>query len=290
MANILLISKRHKNINSDIFTETCEHVNGERPENIFHAPSRLIEECGLDKALNDEPFKNIRSAGTVWEFSLLRFLKIGRRAYNPLIKPVYDSPIPRYSARRLGNPYHKWKDNYPRIENNDLKWVALSFAKKLVSRGMPIREAGSSDFMDKRKAAAKAFFKYLLGGRITKELFLKLRDKDFQSILTRLIKENPGDDLFVVVGLMTCLYGGKNASRVDTRLAHIVASRVKAKNKDNPVIKQICRILYSKTGDEFSPPFKDIYDPRGGNRELVLIRFRVTTWLKLIGDTLDASK
>ena len=290
MANILLISKRHKNINSDIFTETCEHVNGERPENIFHAPSRLIEECGLDKALNDEPFKNIRSAGTVWEFSLLRFMKIGRRAYNPLIKPVYGSPIPGYSARRLGNPYPKWKDNYPRIENNDLKCAAISFAKKLVSRGMPIRAAGSRDFMDKREVAAKAFFKYLLGGRITKELFLKLRDKDFQSILTRLIKENPGDDLFVVVGLMTCLYGEKNASRVDTRLAHSVASRLKAKDKDNQVIKQICRILYSKTGDEFSPPFNDIYDPRGGNRELVLIRFRVTTWLKLIGDTRDASK
>jgi hypothetical protein len=290
MAYIFFLSKKRKDIDAAIFTEPPSSSGGEVPKDVFYDPSRLIRECGLEKVLDGDPFKYIRSAGGIWEFYLLRLLDISKRQYNHLIKPVLNSAISGCSSRQLGNPYYRWRENYPKIENENLLAEVKSFVKKLVSRKCPIRQNGTYDFLEKRKRAAKAFLNYLLGRKITQKLFIQIRDKEFQKILARLINENPGDNLFVVVGLMTCLYGGKNVLHVDRDLAHTVANHLKGKANTNSAIQKVCGVLYSKTAKEFSPPYKDIYDPRSYNRELVLIRFRVSTWLKLIGDTFDASR
>ena len=294
MREISLLSKRRKDLENLFAEKNDQSPYYETPENIFDDPARLLDVCGLKKVLDEEPFKYIRTAGSVWEFYLLSFAKnIGCREYNKLTKSIYWSqkPIAGCTRRRVGNPYDKWNDNYPEIENNELKKATVPFANKLVSRGCPIRQAGSGDFITKRKNAAQSFFKYLIGGKITKKLFEELREcEDFQIRLIHLIKNYPKNDLFITSGLMTCLYGGRNVDWIDAKLANAVATAMKRKTL-SPIVENVCNILISKKNNTyFKPPYKNIYVFKGGNRERVNINFRIQTWLKLLEDTLRASK
>ena len=294
MAEISLLSKQNKKLRH-LFEERKSQSSGhERPEDIFYDPSRLLKDCGLKGVLDDEPFKYIMTAGSVWEFYLLRFANnVGPRQYNKLIKPIAwsEEPSGGCSRRKLGNPYDTWHDNYPEIKNRYLRKATESFANKLVSRKCPIRQKGSNDFIEKRKNAAKYLFKYLIGGKITQTLFDKLREcEDFQDRLIHLIKNYPQNNLFITSGLMSCLYGGKNTDWVNAKLANAVITAMKRKTS-NTIVENVCNILNSKKNNKyFKPPYKNIYDVKGGNRERVNINFRIQTWLKLLKDTLNASK
>lgn len=302
MAEISFLSKQNKKLRC-LFEERKTQLSGhEALEDIFYDPSKLLDDCGLKGVLDDEPFKYIRTAGSVWEFYLLRFVsKIGRRKFNNLIKPISSEQDPINGCRRtkLGNPFDKWHENYPMIKNSHLQKATQSFADKLVSRKCPIRQLkGSNDFDEKRKKAAEAFFRYLIGGesgrKITKVLFEKLKGyDDFQDRLLLLVKTYPQYDLFITSGLMTCLYGGKNVEWVDAKLASAVANALKSKYHRNPmpVVQNVCNIIDSQKNKKyFKPPYKDIYHVRVGHRERVNINFRIQTWLKLLKDTLNASK
>lgn len=295
MREISLLSKKSTNLKNLFEERKTQSADHETPEDVFYDPSRLLEVCGLKGVLDEEPFKYIRTAGSVWEFYLLRFAKnIGRRQYNKLInKPIYwqQEPVAGGTRRRVGNPYNIWPNNYPTIKNPSLQKATESFANKLVSRKCPIRQRGSDDFATKRKKAAQSFFKYLIGGKITKTLFDKLREcEDSQNSLIHLIKNYPQIDLFITSGLMTCLYGGKNIHWVDAKLANAVATAMKRKTL-SPIVENVCNILISKKNNKyFKPPYRNIYDVKGGNRERVNINFRIQTWLKLLEDTLRASK
>jgi hypothetical protein len=114
--------------------------------------------------------------------------------------------------------------------------------------------------------------------------------EDFQGRLFLLLKTYPTNDLFITSGLMTCLYGGKNIQWVDAKLANAVVLAMKRKTS-SPIVENVCNILISKKNNKyFRPPYKNIYDVKGGNRERVNINFRIQTWLKLLEDTLHASK
>ena len=143
MAEISLLSKKSINLKTLFEERRTPSSDHETLEDIFYDPSRLLKVCGLKGVLEDEPFKYIRTAGTVWEFYLLRFtVNIGCRQYNRLTKPIsrQQPPIDGCSRRKLGNPYDIWLYNYPRIENRYLRKATESFAKKLVSRNCPIRQ------------------------------------------------------------------------------------------------------------------------------------------------------
>lgn len=291
MKTIFLLSKT-KNIDKKIFLEKSSTIKG-GVEDIFYNPAELLKKCGLGDVLDEEPFKYIRTAGGVWEFYILRFTDIGRRKYKQLIKRVDDETIVGCSRRQVGNSYDDWKRNYfpDGTENiEDRAWCkkAESFAKKLASRNCPIRQKGTSAFMEKRRAAANAFLSYLYKGTIAKSFLKELQEKNLQEKLIYLIKKYPKNDLFLVVGLMTSLYGGKNILHVHTKLARIVAKNLKMKQGDLP--QEICKILNSQPRYEFKPPYKDIYYKKDVNRDLVLINFRLPTWLKLMEDTLEAIK
>lgn len=301
MTETFLLSKKSINLKT-LFEERKQSLDHETLDDIFYDPSSLLEVCGLTGVLDDEPFKYIRTAGNVWEFYLLRFAsKIGCRQYNRLIKPIphQQGRFAGCSRRKLGNPYDIWPYNYPLIENRYLRKATGSFANKLVSRKCPIRQLkGKNDFEEMRNKAAKAYFKYLIGretGRtITRVLFEELRGyDDFKGRLRLLVKTYPKNDLFITSGLMTCLYGGKNIKWVDAELAIAVAKALaeKCRTTPNPIVKNVYNILYSKKSNrDFRPPYKNIYDIKGGNRERVNINFRIQTWLKLLEDTLHASK
>lgn len=295
LAEILLLSNKDKRL-KPLFKEPPNQSAHEAPEDIFYEPAHLLKACDLKDVLNDEPFKYIMTAGGVWEFYLLRYAKnIGRREYGKLIKRIPDSKyaISGYSKRKLGNPYDVWPNNYSeeKIDNSELRRASEPFANKLVSRGCPVRQKGSNSFIKKRRRAAQAFFNYLIGGKITKKLFEKLKDcESIQKALLLLIKKYPQNDLFITSGLMTCLYGGRNVDWIDAKLANAVAIAMKRKPA-SPIIMDVCNILISKKNyKSFKPPFKDIYDVRGEARERVNINFRIQTWLKLLKDTLIASK
>jgi len=294
LREISLLSKKSTNLKNLFEERKAQSSDHETPEDIFYDPSRLLEICGLKGVLDDEPFKYIRTAGSVWEFYLIGFAKnISRRQYKKLIKHIswQQKPIAGCTRRKVGNPYDKWNDNYPEIENRDIRKATESFANKLVVRECPIRQQGNEDFATKRKNAAQSFFEYLIGGKITKKLFEKLREcEDSQNSLIHLIKNYPQNDLFITSGLMTCLYGGRNTEWVDAKLASAVATAMKRKTP-NTIVENVCNILNSKKNNkDFKPPYKNIYDVKGGNRERVNINFRIQTWLKLLGDTLNASK
>jgi hypothetical protein len=298
LVEISLLSKQNKKLRH-LFEERKSQSSGhETPDDIFYDPSRLLKDCGLKGVLDGEPFKYIMTAGSVWEFYLLRFAKnVGLRQYNKLIKPISwsEEPVADCSRRKLGNPYDTWHDNYPEINNRYLREATESFANKLVSRKCPIRQKGSDDFIKKRKNAAKYFFKYLIGRKITQTLFDELREcEDFKDSLILLIKsEDPHDKLFLTSGLMTCLYGGRNADWINANLARTVATALKNKcyRNSTPIIRNVCNILDSQKNKKyFKPPFKDIYDVRVGGRERVNINFRIQTWLKLLEDTLRDTK
>lgn len=294
MREISLLSKKSTNLKTLFEERKDPSSDHETPEDVFYDPSKLLAKCGLKSVLDDEPFRYIITAGSVWEFYLLRFAKnIGRRQYNKLIKSISwpQEPIDGCTRRRVGNPYNIWPNNYPKIKNPSLQKATESFANKLVSRKCPIRQRGSDNFATKRKDAAKFFFNYLIGGKITKYLFNKLREcEDFQDRLLLLVKTYPQKDLFITSGLMTCLYGGKNTQWVNAKLANAVVTAMKRKTS-SPIVENVCTILTSKKNNKyFKPPYKNIYDVKGRNRERVNINFRIQTWLKLLEDTLRASK
>lgn len=301
MKEILIIKKliRQPRILRDLFKERNPPTQGgETPENVFYEPAKLLKHLGLNNVLEREPFKNIRTAGRVWEFYLLRVIEPGRRDYNYLIKPVFSKPAPFKGCTRakLGNPYDKWLKNYPDISTGELGKrilgrAAKSFAKKLMSRKCPVRQKGTSDFYKKRKHAAKRFFAYLINGTVNRNLYSELRDCDTsQGILAKLIIKYPRNNLFLASGLMICLYGGKNENLIDSNLAKAVNRNLKSLN-DSEYKKKTLQILKVESKqNSFKPPFQDIYDAMGGNRERVNINFRIQTWLKLLEDTLNANQ
>lgn len=295
MAEIFLLKPMCKpSKNFKILFEERKSTSADGVENIFYDPSKLLEACGLKAVLNKEPFEYITTAGRVWEFYLLRFASdIHKSEYNHLIKSIgrKQSPIEGCRRSNLGNPFDKWKGNYKAIDNNDLSKATLSFVKKLVSRQCPIRQNGTDDFSQKRKKAAKSFFNYLTGGTIKQNFFNELRDcPDMQIRLAKLINEYPSNKLFITSGLMTCLYGGKNVDWVDSKLS--IAVYRSLNNFVKTETMQITHQLLKATGSnkKFKPPFKNIYDVNFGNRERVILNFRIQTWLKLLEDTLNASR
>ena len=168
MAEISILNKQNKELRH-VFKEHPSQSSGhETPGNIFYDPSRLLNHCGLIGVVNKPPFEYVRTAGIVWEFYLLRFAKnISLRQYKKLVKrvPSSEDPIAGCSRRKLGNPYDKWHNNYPEINDSNLRKNTEPFANKLVSRKCPVRQKGSDDFIKKRRIASKALFEYLIGGR-----------------------------------------------------------------------------------------------------------------------------
>lgn len=298
MNDIFLLSKKIPCRNADIFEERGSSVNGQLPANFFYNPAKLLEACELNKSLEKPPFKYIRSAGGIWEFYLMRFApKIDGRKWGNLIAKVCGEAVPGCRRQAVGNPYKAWERNYPKEiqEERSLKKTGRLFASKLVARNCSIRQAGSSDFNRRRKAAAKAFFNYLLGGiNATRKqrIFEELRDMSLQGKLIHLIRKCPNEPLFLAVGLMTCLYGSKNAVNVDRELARLVACKLESRNLTSPAVGRISGCLKSIRSKEFAPPYKSIYDrdARGGQREQVRIYFRATVWLKLLEDTCNAAE
>lgn len=295
--DIILLDKKSTGLNSLFKEVSTKNGSQQSPEDIYYNPVELLDNCGLKDILTDKPFNNIRTAGSVWEFYLLRFADdISRSRYRPLIKsiPRECEPIAGCSRRRVGNPYNTWESNYPEIDDSVLRSAAKPFANKIVSRKLPVRQARGDDFKAKRRNAAKVFFNYLIGINIKKNLLAKLQEcENFQEQLILLLKKYPDNDLFVTSGLMVCLYGGRKKTWVDARLASAVANSLSKKSDDasNDYTSKVCSILMSKRKNkDFRLPYHDIYDPRRGNRERVNINFRIQTWLKLLEDTGNASK
>jgi hypothetical protein len=298
MMKIQLIkpSKRPSNITEMLFTEKCAlSVDSEEVEDIFYDPSKLLERLDLKGILENEPFNSITTAGSVWEYYLLRFVHVKRLSYRQLIKNVDQNESAIDGCRRtaLGNPYDIWQRNYKIINNQCLKRKALPFVNILLRRKCPIRQNGTSVFLSKRKIAARAFFSYLIGNTTTYKFFSYLENcNDFQEQLTKLILKHPKNRLFLTSGLMMCLYGGKNVSWLNSKLAKAVHDNLNSFAKHTETGQKTIRYLAMNAGNKhsFKPPFKDIYHPIVGNRERVNINFRIQTWLKLLNDTLYASK
>lgn len=304
MLNIYLLKKNKKfpKSLSELFIENGNFNAGkEMQDNIFYEPAKLLQACGFKDVLNKEPFKHIITPSRIWEFYLLRYVeKISRRDYKKLTAPISidQKPVNGCIRSAVGNPFVKWKSNYHLINESKsdrkLRKETLTFAKKLASRKCPIRQNGTPYFINRRKQAAKSFFKYLIGQTIRNKIFEKLKaSRNSQSRLTILINNYPNNDLFITSGIMVCLYGGKNTDCIDSGLAHALLKAIKHKRgKDkNTDLKDVYNIIKIKANsNHFRPPYKDIYDVRFGNRERVNINFRIETWLKLLEDTFDASR
>jgi hypothetical protein len=303
MPEYLLLNNEMKTELGKLFEEKKAQPRRGISEDIFENPSVLVAKCGLSNVLDSSPFKYIRTAGTVWEFYLLRYAnefsdgKHSKKKYNKLIKPLgrNENPLPGCSRRKVGNPYNIWLRNYPLIENKELQRRTQSFANKLVSRKCPIRKLKNShDFMDKRKNAANAFFRFLVKQNITIKMFKELVDHEeagFQCRMAQLLHKYPSNPIFITTGVMTALYGGKNTQWIDARLGKAVCKALRNhKGGDEQLIKKICQMLDRKDGKDFRPPYASIYDVKGGNRERVNVNFRTQTWLKLLEETLNAGK
>lgn len=299
MLNIYLLKKNRKNSKSlsELFTEKGNFDKGrEAQAEIYYEPAKLLDACGFKDVLKNEPFKHIITPSRIWEFYLLKFTNISRRDYKKLTAPIStgQQPVKGCIRSAVGNPFDKWQSNYHTIDDRKLRIETLSFAKKLASRKCPIRQNGTDDFKNKRKAAAKSFFKYLIGQTIKNKIFEKLKDsQDSQSRLTILINNYPNNNLFITSGIMVCLYGGKNTDWIDSKLANALLKAIKPKRGEykNTALKDIYNIIRIKANSKsFRPPYKDIYDVKVGNRERVNINFRIETWLKLLEDTFNASR
>ncbi|HPM09150.1 MAG TPA: hypothetical protein PK941_01725 [Paludibacter sp.] len=282
---------------SELFVEKGNFNAGKEMENnIFYEPAKLLQACGFKDVLNEEPFKYIITPSRIWEFYLLRYINIGRRDYKKLTTAITigQQPVEGCTRSAVGNPFDKWQSNYHLIKSRKLQEETLSFAKMLASRKCPIRQNGTLYFINRRKQAAKSFFKYLIGQTIHNKIFEKLKaSRNSQSRLTILINNYPNNDLFITSGIMVCLYGGKNTDCIDSGLAHALLKAIKHKRgKDkNTDLNDVYNIIKIKANSNyFRPPYKDIYDVRFGNRERVNINFRIETWLKLLEDTFDASR
>ena len=248
MLNVYLLKKNRNTSKSisELFAENGSSDKGRVAQaSIFYDPAKLLDACGFDDVLDNEPFKHIITPSRIWEFYLLSFLRdsdsdISRRDYKKLTAPISIEHQPVKGCRRsaVGNPFDKWKSNYHLIENGKLRNETLPFAKKLASRKCPIRQDGTNDFKNKRKAAAKSFFKYLIGQTINNEIFEKLKDsQNSQSRLTILINNYPNNDLFITSGIMVCLYGGKNTDWIDSKLANALLKAIKYRGgKDNNTV------------------------------------------------------
>jgi len=299
MLNIYLLKKNIKKSKSlsELFIEKGSFDEGrEAQSNIFYEPAKLLDACGLKDVLKNEPFKYIITPSRIWEFYLLRYVHISRRDYKKLTAPITigQQPVKRCIRSAVGNPFDKWQSNYHLINSRKLRKETLSFAKKLASRKCPIRQKGTNDFKNKRKIAAKSFFKYLIGQTIKNKIFEELKNsQDSQSRLTILINNYPNNNLFITSGIMVCLYGGKNTDWIDSKLANALLKAIKHKmgKYKNTVLKDIYNIIRIKADSKhFRPPYKGIYDVGIGNRERVNINFRIETWLKLLEDTFNASR
>lgn len=296
MNKILFLNHQTTDLKDFFIEKQNDSSSRINPIDTFQDPSKLLLECKLKRVLDVEPFNNIRTVGRVWEFYLLRFVKnINRNQYKKLIKPVpaNQSAIKGCSRMKLGNPYDSWINNYQKINNTKLRNKTIGFAKKLVSRKCAIRmQKGGKNFYLMRKKAAKEFFNYLIGVKISKTLFEKLRLCDnYEDRLYLLIKNNPESKLFITSGIMLCLYGKKKVDWVKPKLAKIVYRSLNHKQfKGNDVVTTLKNILISKRIYNFKPPFNTIYDIKGANRKRVNINFRIQTWLKLMEDTLRDSK
>lgn len=293
MSHIIITPSRHPKRNdlpAEIFTEKGSTKKFD-PDDILEDPSRLLKALGFEDFLEHEPVKHLKTGATIWEYYLLRMLpsaEVSASAYKFLLRKP-ENPISSTRSIKIGNPYYVWKNKYSGLTDKELARESRPFCRELLRRQKPLREQGNKAFMEKRKRAARAFFRYLLRGKLQNSYFQNIRYDDFYTQLAYLIRSRK-DDQFTAAGLMICLYGGKNDMEIPAILARSVLNALKSRstNDEGQYIYLIIHKLLMRLSKKafFDPPLNSIYSP--GKKSLVLTRFRVPVWLALLNNTYEA--
>lgn len=298
MKHIEIVNKKRQLGLKEVFIEKQPAIKLQT-DNIYHDPARLLKRLNLLNITTEEPIKNITVAGAIWEFYLLALIDtIPRNKYKRLTKQVeYGKVLEGCRRTKLGNPYNQFISNYGKINNSEkkkeLKYEVNDFARRLISRGCPIRQKSQRNnegFVALRKEAAKSFLKYLLGKQISKTDLEQLGNRDgFVEKLIYLLRKDRDSDLYLAVALMLCLYGGKNTAEISCELAKLLCRLMKQKYKGDDFAQSLICLIEKKSSNAnvFRPLFKNIYN---GLRDRVIISFRIPTWLKLMEDASNVIK
>ncbi|MBR6123805.1 hypothetical protein IKQ19_09485 [Candidatus Saccharibacteria bacterium] len=271
----------------DLFSE--ENGGHLIPQSDIESPNKVLKtlwpKFGIGKI---KPFCDIRTGANIWEYYLLRMHGCSPDRYEKLRKKPTQT-FGNLRKIRLGFTYSAWQSRYGEINNNALKKASSKFITALKKQKGALRQNdGNQEYIDCRKKAAWAFFKYLTS-RKTKIINHLSKRESLYELLVNMIKNETNQskkDHLYCVGAMLCLYGRKDEAKVSCNLAKIVCKKISSLK--GCLANEICTELMNaskKFKTDFKPPFANIY---GYYQDKATILFRLTTWLTLVEATYNA--
>lgn len=259
------------------------------PQSDIESPNKVLKTLWPKFKIGEiRPFCDIKTGANIWEYYLLRMHGCSPDRYEKLRKKPTQT-FGNLRKIRLGFTYSAWQSRYGEINNNVLKKTSSKFITALKKQKGALRQNdGNQEYIDCRKKAASAFFRYLTS-RKTKIIENLSKSETLYELLINMIKSETNQskkDHLYCISAMLCLYGRKDEARVSYKLAKIVRNKISSLK--GCLASEICTELKKASKDfteDFKPPFAGIY---GYYQDKATILFRLTTWLTLVEATYNA--